>query len=265
MHGIDAIPVRLQVEGGAAAITLSSPPVNALTRPVIRGLEQALDGAEGVRVVVLRSAVDGVFAAGADLELMRTASTAEFLGYLDELRAVIDRVAAFPVPVIAVLDGHTLGGGLELALACTLRVASARARLGVPEIRLGLVPGAGGTQRLPRLVGPGLAADLVLTGRSLDGHAAFARGLVERVCEPDELDAVAAAVVQGLAGSSAPALAGALRCLRAATQDASTGAAVERDVLAELFAGPDGREGIAAFHERRPPVFGDSGHPLGAA
>jgi len=249
-------PVRLQIADAVAAITLDSPPVNALTRPVIRGLQQALDGAHEARVVVLSSAVDGVFAAGADLELMRTATPEEFLVYLDELRALVDRVAHLDVPVVAVLDGHALGGGLELALSCTLRIATRRARLGVPEIRLGLIPGAGGTQRLPRLVGPGLAADLVLTGRTLDGDEAVTGGLVGRVCDPEELDVVVASVVGGLARASGPALTGALGCLRAASElEPPAGATVERDVVAELFAGPDAREGIAAFHERRAPRF----------
>jgi len=252
-------PVRVQVTGGVATITLDSPPVNALTRPVIHGLERALDESTGARAVVVESAVEGIFAAGADLELMRTADVDGFLGYLDELRAVVERVANLPVPVVAVIDGHALGGGLELALACTLRIASARARLGVPEIRLGLVPGAGGTQRLPRVVGPALAADLVLTGRALDGAAAGACGLVGRVCDPGELDAVVTATVDGLAQASGPALQGALRCLRAADDPGGdAGAAVERDVIAELFGGVDAREGIAAFHERRPPVFADT-------
>jgi enoyl-CoA hydratase/carnithine racemase len=253
--------VGLQVVAGVATITLASPPVNALARPVISGLEVALDRVEAgeggdARVVVVRSAVDGLFAAGADLDLMREADTAGFMAYLDELRHVVERVAELDVPVIAAIDGHALGGGLELALACTLRVATTRARLGVPEIRLGLVPGAGGTQRLPRVVGQAAAAELVLTGRALRAEEALACGLVGRVCAPEDLDEVLTTLTTPIARGSRTAVAGALRCLRAAqAPGAREGALVERGVLEELFGGADAREGVAAFLERREPVF----------
>jgi enoyl-CoA hydratase/carnithine racemase len=256
--GPDDGPVRLTVVDGVATVTIERPPANALGDVVVDGLHAALDGvaAAGGRVVVLRSGVPRFFAAGADLDLMAAAEPAAFVAYVERLRTAIDRIAALPVPVIVVLDGHALGGGLELALACTLRVATPRAKLGVPEIRLGLIPGAGGTQRLPRLIGAGAAADLVLTGRSMGGEEAFRRGLVDVLCEADALDADVAALAGRIAGASGPAVRAALRCLRAAADpDEAAGMAVELDAVGTLFAGADGREGIAAFHAGRAPRF----------
>ncbi len=258
-----AQPVELRLEDRVATISLQSAPVNALTRSVVADLERALDEIVAVKgdpaapgVVVVRSAVEGIFAAGADLDLMREADTPAFMRYLDGLRDVVERVASFEIPVIAAIDGHALGGGLELALACTLRVATTRARLGVPEIRLGLVPGAGGTQRLPRVIGQAAAAELVLTGRALRAEEALVCGLVGRVCAPEDLDEVLASLTGPIARASRPAVAGALRCLRAAeAPGAGEGALVERGALEELFGGPDAREGVAAFLERRDPDF----------
>ena len=160
---------------GVTTITLSRPPANALGEPIIAGLAAAFDQAEADNsaVIVITSAVSGFFAAGADLTLFDNLDQAGFLDYLDRLRAQIERAHTGPWVSIAAVDGHALGGGLELAMACTLRVASAGAKLGVPEVKLGLLPGAAGTQRLPRLVGRGAAIDLLLTGRSVGGSEAL--------------------------------------------------------------------------------------------
>src|SRR5262245_44348018 len=143
------------VADGVMVVTLRRPPANALGLPIIEGLGAALDEADrrpDVKVLVVRSAVPGFFAAGADIKHMAAVDAASFTAYGDKLRGVLDRLAAPDRISIAAVEGVALGGGLELAMACTLRVGGAAARFGLPEVRLGLIPGAGGTQRLPRLV-----------------------------------------------------------------------------------------------------------------
>jgi enoyl-CoA hydratase/carnithine racemase len=141
---------------GVMVVTLNRPPANALGLPVLDGLHAALDAAEAsLKVMIVASAVDGFFAAGADIRHMSSADAASFAAYGDRMRAVNDRLAAAPWISVAAVDGLALGGGLELAISCTMRVSGPRARYGLPEVKLGLIPGAGGTQRLPRLIGRG--------------------------------------------------------------------------------------------------------------
>ncbi|MDP1818654.1 MAG: enoyl-CoA hydratase-related protein [Acidimicrobiales bacterium] len=253
------LAVEVSVADRIATITLTSPPANALGVAVKEGLAAALDAAEaaGARVLVVRSAVDGFFAAGADLKLLAGADAVAFAEYVDGLRGVLERIAALPQLSIAAVDGFALGGGLELAMACTLRVASPRARLGVPEIKLGLLPGAAGTQRLPRLIGRGPALDLLLTGRSIGGEEGFRLGLVDRLAPDGETDAVARGLAAELAAGAFEALAAVARCADAARDlPFAQGLAVERREILRLFGTADAREGVRAFVEKRPPVFG---------
>jgi enoyl-CoA hydratase/carnithine racemase len=250
-------PVCLSAHDGVGVITLRSAPANALGDAVVAGLRDALDeaAASGLRCLLLISAIDGFFAAGADLKLLAAGDAGDVAAYLERLRAPIEQLAALEIPSIAVIDGHALGGGLELALACSLRVAGPRARLGLPEIRLGLLPGAGGTQRLPRLIGRGAALELLLTGRSMDAQEALSCGLVDRV---DGADAAGCAqlLATRIAAHPAGALAAALRCVRVAASDPlARGLAYEAAELRDLFAGADAREGLAAFVAKRPPAF----------
>jgi enoyl-CoA hydratase len=179
-----------------------------------------------------------------------------FRRYLDTLRRPIERIASAGRPSIAVLEGQALGGGLELAMAASLRVAGRDARLGLPETRLGLIPGAGGTQRLPRLVGRGRALDLMLTPRTVDAAEAHAIGLVDRLTEPGRAEETALAWATQLADLPTSALAAVLRSVHEA-DDLPLAAGLEReaDRVADLFAGEDAREGVAAFLERRRPEF----------
>ncbi|MCP5026502.1 MAG: enoyl-CoA hydratase [Actinomycetia bacterium] len=251
--------VRYEHSNGAATLTLARPPANALGEPIIAGLSLAVEraAADGVGVVVVRSEVPGFFAAGADLTLFDGLEVEGFLDYLDRLRSVIEHLGEGPWVSIAAIDGHALGGGLELAMACTMRVASTAARLGVPEVKLGLLPGAAGTQRLPRLIGRGPAVDLLLTGRSVDGAEAHRLGLVDRLTEPGDTDRVAGELASALAAGPGEAHAAILRCVQAADRlELAAGMVVERDEVADLFASPDGREGVAAFLEKRRPSFG---------
>lgn len=252
--------VGYQFGDGVSTITLARPPANALGEPIIDGLASAFDRAEtdDSGVVVIRSAVEGFFAAGADLTLFDDLDQRGFLRYLDRLRAQIERADTGPWISIAAIDGHALGGGLELAMACTIRVASAEAELGVPEVKLGLLPGAAGTQRLPRLIGRGAAIDLLLTGRSLDGAEAHRLGLVDRLA-PSGSTAAATAHDLGLSLAQGPrqAHAAILRCVDAASRtDLADGMEIERAEVAALFDTADGREGVRAFLAKRRPVFG---------
>ena len=252
--------VGYEFADGVTTITLSRPPANALGEPIIAGLAAAFDQAEADNsaVIVITSAVSGFFAAGADLTLFDNLDQAGFLDYLDRLRAQIERAHTGPWVSIAAVDGHALGGGLELAMACTMRVASAGAKLGVPEVKLGLLPGAAGTQRLPRLVGRGDAIDLLLTGRSVGGSEALQMGLIDRLAG-EGVSAVEAAGVlaASLAHGPREAYQAILDCVDAAAQsDLGTGMQFERDQVARLFESPDGREGVQAFLEKRRPSFG---------
>lgn len=254
--------VRFELVGGGACgvVSLDSPPANALGEAVVSGLGAALDRAEEerARALVVRSAVPGFFVAGADLKLLAGLDLEGFLSYLDGLRAVLERLAALPLVSVAAIDGHAQGGGLELAAACTLRVASRKAKLGVPEVKLGLLPGAGGTQRLPRLVGRGPALDLLLSGRSAGGEEALRLGLVDRLVDDGEsVDAVALEWAERFATGPSRAQAAIVRCVDAARDTTlERGLAVERDELAALYATPDAREGVGAFLEKRAPRFG---------
>lgn len=242
-----------------ATITLESPPANALSTAVIDGLGTAIDAAVAAEVgaLVVRSALPGFFAAGADLKLLGSTDADGFAAYLTVLRGVLERIAALPIVSIAAIDGHALGGGLELAMACTLRVGGPGVRLGVPEVRLGLLPGAGGTQRLPRLVGRGPALDLLLTGRSLTAEEARSLGLLSRLV--DDADATAGSLAAELAAGPRQAHAAIIRCVAASELAPEEGMRIESEEVTALFGSPDGREGVAAFLAKRRPVFGDRG------
>jgi enoyl-CoA hydratase/carnithine racemase len=250
--------VGWRAEGDVAVVGLHRPPANALGLPIIDGLSTALDeiDAAGLRAVVLTSSVDGFFAAGADIKHMAAADADAFAAYGDRLRAVLERVAEPGRIVIAAVEGVALGGGLELALACTLRVAGGRARFGLPEVRLGLIPGAGGTQRLPRLVGRGRALDLMLTARQVPAAEAHAIGLVDRLVDDGAAESAAVALAGQLRAMSQPALAAVVRCVDAAFDvPLDEGLAYERNAIGELFTDGEAAEGIAAFVAKRPPRF----------
>ncbi|HEY3735469.1 MAG TPA: enoyl-CoA hydratase-related protein [Streptosporangiaceae bacterium] len=253
-----AAAVTWTAEGPAFVVYLDNPPANQLGQALIDGLAAAIGAFEdsAARVLVICSALDGFFAAGADIKLMAAADRAALAGYGASLRAVLDRIAAQDRPSVAAIEGRALGGGLELALACTLRVGSATARLGLPEPRLGLIPGAGGTQRLPRLVGRGRALDLLLTAREVAADEAQAIGLLDRLTGPGGALGGALDLAGQLAGLSRPALAAVLRCVDDAAQlPLAEGMAREAARVEDLFDSPDGREGLAAFVAKRPPRF----------
>ena len=243
---------------GIWRIVLSSPPANALSVPLLDGLHAAIDAAEAagsVKAVVVTSALDGFFAAGADIRHLARIDAGSFSAYGSQMRAVNDRIAAAPWISVAAVDGLALGGGLELALACTLRVSGPRARYGLPEVRLGLIPGAGGTQRLPRLVGRGRALDIMLTARQVPADEALAMGLVDRLTEGDVTSA-ALTLAAELSRASLPAQRAVIRAVDAAFDlPLEAGFKFEADQEQSLFEAGEAAEGIAAFVAKRPPNF----------
>ncbi|CAA9233091.1 MAG: Enoyl-CoA hydratase [uncultured Corynebacteriales bacterium] len=247
--------VRLEVEGGVGTIRLDRPPMNALNRQVQGELRdaalEATDRAD-VRAVVIYGG-EKVFAAGADIKEMVHADYAEMAERAGPLQAAFDQLARIPKPVVAAVTGYALGGGCELALTADFRVCGDNAKLGQPEILLGVIPGAGGTQRLARLIGPARAKDLVFTGRFVGAEEALRIGLVDRVVAPD--DVYTAAVEMAAKFVSGPALA--LRAAKAAIDggldgDLASGLRLETTLFASLFATEDRTIGMTSFVEQGP-------------
>ncbi|WP_181780268.1 enoyl-CoA hydratase/isomerase family protein [Pseudonocardia pini] len=243
---------------GVLVATIDRRPANALGPPIIDGLNAVLDEAErrDTRVLVLTSGIPGFFAAGADIKHMGTVDAESFTAYGDRLRGAVERLAAADLVSIAAVEGVALGGGLELAMACTMRVSGADARYGLPEVRLGLIPGAAGTQRLPRLVGRGRAIDIMATARQVSADEAKAIGLVDRLVEAGGARDAAVELAAGLATLSRPALAAVLRTVDAAFDlPFADGKRYEVEQIQELFETGEAQEGISAFLEKRPPKF----------
>jgi enoyl-CoA hydratase/carnithine racemase len=239
-------------DDGVALVMLDNPKVNALSRELLRQLEAAAGGlaADPPGAVVVTGG-DRIFAAGADIAEFGGPEEARAVG--GGFRRALDAVAAIPRCVIAAISGFALGGGCELALACDLRIASERAKLGQPEILLGIIPGGGGTQRLARLVGPAKAKDLVLTGRQVAADEALRIGLVDEVVPPDELHPRALALAAELARGAVVAQELAKRAIdRGLEGPLDAGLALEQDLFAEVFATEDAGVGVASFLEHGP-------------
>src|SRR5215467_4924612 len=243
---------------GIWVVTLDRPPANALGVPILEGLHAAIDAAEragDVKVMIVTSALDGFFAAGADIKHMSSIDAKSFMAYGDKMRAVNDRLAGVGWVSIAAVDGLALGGGLELAMACTMRVSGPRGRFGLPEVKLGLIPGAGGTQRLPRLVGRGRALDIMLTARQVEAEEAFRIGLVDRLADGAATEA-ALAWARNLLGPSLPAQMAVVRSVDAAFDlPLAQGHRYEALLEQGLFTGGEAAEGIRAFIAKRAPDF----------
>lgn len=247
--------------GALLTATLARPPVNALDGELIGALEalvaQAADD-PAVSVLHLRSG-EKAFCAGADLALMRTAfaspaGTEAMVALVRRMQRLFDRIEGAPFVALAELGGAALGGGLELALACDIRIAGSGARFGLPEVTIGAVPGWAGTQRLPRLVGPGRAKHLILTGQPVDAVTAAAWGLVTEVVAPERLAPRALELARRIAENAPTAVQVAKQLADAA---AGEGRTTTLESLATGFAAgtDDAREGVAAFRAKRPPRF----------
>lgn len=248
-------------DGAVAVVTIDHPPVNALSAPLLEELEaelERLDADESVRAIVLKGAGEKAFVAGADIsEFPSLREAAEEEGGsargIQKLGAHMD---AARTPFVAAIHGFCLGGGLELAMCCDIRVAAESARLGQPEIKLGLIPGGGGTQRLPRLVGLGRAMLLNLTGDFVDARTAYDWGLVEKVVPEEELLETALGIARTIASRSPHSVA-VLRELARTTRDLPLEEGLRREAYAfrQCLASEDGAEGVAAFLEKREPRF----------
>lgn len=243
-----------------ALITIDRPDaLNALSFQLIRDLGNAIDqvAATDCRALLFTGTGEKAFCAGADIEELRGRDMATVRRDTEAGQRIFSKLDDLPIPSVALINGYAFGGGLELAMACTFRVATPEAKMGLPEIKLGLIPGYGGTQRLPRLVGESRALDMIMTGRTVDAPEALSIGLVHRIVEDDPLeDTINFARTFTRFGLPA------LRAARVAVQRAldmpiGEGLKVEADLSTLGFQTEDAQEGMAAFLEKRKPIFKD--------
>ncbi|WP_372349767.1 enoyl-CoA hydratase/isomerase family protein [Streptomyces sp. KL116D] len=256
--------IRTELRDRVAVLKLDRPKqLNALSTPLVDRLDEelnALRAERAIRAVVLTGEGRG-FSAGADLAEIgsfaeTSAPSARFRDLVGHLTEVFQRLQEHPLPSVAALHGFAYGGGLELSLACDLRVAERGTQLGVPEMKLGVLPGAGGTQRLPRMIAPAVARQMILTGQPIDAERAHTLGLVNELAEPGRgLDA-ALALAETLAAGAPLALAAGKRLVDAAVAgELRQGVGYERETVSVLHSSRDSAEGLQAFQERREPRF----------
>jgi enoyl-CoA hydratase/carnithine racemase len=247
--------VRVEVDGGIATIRLDRPPMNALNAEVQAALAAAateVGERHDVSAVIVYGG-EKVFAAGADIKEMEGMSYTDMAEHSVTLQQFTRALARIPKPTVAAITGYALGGGCEVALACDFRVAAKNAKLGQPEILLGIIPGAGGTQRLARLVGPARAKDLVFSGRFVSADEALAIGLVDEVVEAEDVYAAARRRLEPYVGGPAHALRAAKEAVdRGLETDLETGLEIERMLFASLFATKDRATGMRSFVENGP-------------
>lgn len=252
----------LEINDGIAEVTINRPDklnaLNALTISELGACFSALQKDAAVRVVILTGSGEKAFVAGADISELAAASGPELERMAEIGQSLMWKIENLGKPVIAAINGFALGGGCELALACTFRYASSNARLGLPEVTLGLIPGYGGTQRLPRLVGRGHAMEMILTGRMIDAEAASHIGLVNGVFPQDDLLATTRDTAALIAKGSQATLRYALKAVNeGANVGLDAGCRLEAAIFGTVGALQDAREGCAAFMEKRKPDFKD--------
>lgn len=247
--------VRLEIEDGIGTIRLDRPKMNALNKQVqeeIRECAREAAANDEVKAVIVYGG-EKVFAAGADIKEMEAMSFQDMAVRAHELQACFTAVAEIPKPTVAAITGYALGGGMELAMCCDIRIAGDNAKVGQPEVLLGIIPGGGGTQRLARLVGPAKAKDINFTGRFVDAEEALRIGMVDKVVAPDEVYAAA----KEWAGQFRNSASLALRAIKAAVDgglngDLATGLKLESNLFASLFATDDQKIGMKSFVENGP-------------
>jgi enoyl-CoA hydratase len=250
--------VRFEVTEGVGTILLNRPPMNAINADLLRDLAAAALEAsrrDDVRAVVLWGG-EKVFAAGADIKMMAELSPAEMKPIITAMQDAFSLVEEIPRVTIAAVTGYALGGGCELAMAADLRFAAEDAQLGQPEIKLGIIPGAGGTQRLPRLVGLSRAKDIVFSGRMVPAKEALDIGLVDGVFPADQVyDRTVETARQYAEGPTAALRAAKVAINWGTKADLRTGLVIERETFTDLFSTQDQKEGMQAFIEKRQPTF----------
>lgn len=253
--------IACHLDGAVATVTIHHPPANTLTPELLSELSQVVEAVakdDAIKAVVL-TGTGRFFVAGADIRLLVSISSSqEGESIALHGQAILNRIESLEKPVIAAINGVCLGGGLELALCCHIRLVAEGSRLGQPEINLGIMPGFGGTQRLPRIVGQSKALELILTGDSISAQEAKSLGLVSQVIPPEDLLRQAQGLARKMASQSLPALRASLRAIsRGADMTLPEGLALEARLFGGLCETEDKREGLAAFLEKRQPQFTD--------
>jgi len=250
--------VRLEVEDGVGTIRLDRPPMNAINGDLLRDLRAVTEEAtvrDDVRAVVLWGG-EKVFAAGADIKMMAGLAPSQIKPVIGAMQDAFSMVEEIPKVTIAAITRYALGGGCELAMCADLRYAAEDAQLGQPEIKLGIIPGAGGTQRLPRLVGPARAKDIIYSGRFVSAQEALQIGLVDAVFPAGEVYAKSVEAAREYATGPTAALRAAKVAVNwGARTDLRTGLVIEREAFVDLFATEDQKEGMRAFVEKDQPRF----------
>ncbi|MGC8825449.1 MAG: enoyl-CoA hydratase-related protein [Anaerolineae bacterium] len=254
--------VRYSVDDRVATITIDHPPANAFDSQTVMDLEAAFEEATNdprVKVIIITGAGQFAFVAGADVnEINALKSPEQAKEVVLRGQALFNRIEASRKPVIAAINAVCLGGGNELAMACHIRIASANARFGQPEINLGIIPGWGGTQRLPRMIGKGKALELLLTGDMINAQEAYRIGLVNQVVPAGEVLKAAQGLAKKIASRSAIAISAILDCVDTGLKmSLSEGLLYEADKFASLLETEDMHEGVRAFLEKRQPQFKD--------
>lgn len=248
-----------EVKGQVGILQFNRPKAyNALNRQVFEELNQAMDMIhnKGNLRALLLTGGEKVFAAGADIKYMADLEPLEAENFITLINKASDKLAALPIPTIAAIAGYCLGGGLELALACDIRIASESSKYGQPEINVGIIPGGGGTQRLIRLIGPGWGKYLIMTGQLINAQQALQLGLITEIVKSEELLGRAMELAENLQAKSPIALRMAKRCIdNGQNVDLATGLEFEQKVFSLLFATADQKEGMEAFIEKRTPQF----------
>ncbi|GMA49183.1 enoyl-CoA hydratase [Alicyclobacillus contaminans] len=252
--------ILVEEQPGIVTVTLNRPEAaNALSRNLLYALHEALAAMRyrrDVRAVILTGAGEKAFCAGADLRERRGMDETEVRRTVDLIRAVVEDVATLPMPTIAAINGGAFGGGTELALAADLRVAASTAQMGLTETSLAIIPGAGGTQRLPRLIGLAKAKELIFTARRISAETALEIGLVNRVVDADQLLPTARALAEEIAANGPIAVRQAKFAIdRGAEVDLQTGLQLERQAYEAVIPTKDRLEGLAAFAEKRKPNY----------
>jgi enoyl-CoA hydratase/carnithine racemase len=253
--GYEQAPVKLDTRGDTAIVWLDNPPANSLAPHVIEGLQQAWEAIQGgeVRAMIVASPNPALFCAGADIKAFTQLDETSGRALLDGAHALFRAWEQSPIMTIAAVNGIALGGGCEIAMACDVRLAALSASFGQPEINLGIIPGFGGTQRLPRLVGPAKALEMNTTGESISAEEAYEYGLVNRVVADHELFDTALAWARKFARQAPVAIEQIKRASHKG--DLDEGIAAEKDAFLAAFTSQDAREGISAFLEKRTPRF----------
>lgn len=251
-------PILEKVEEGICWITINRPDrLNSMTLEMHQLIYEALDGAEKdntVGCIVITGAGNRAFCAGADVSQLGKLSPEEAKEFSEKGHQTLTKIYQHPKPVIAAVNGYALGGGCELAMACDLRIASEKARFGQPEINLGVVPGWGATQLLPRLIGPTRAKEMIMTGKMIDAQAAQQIGLLNKIVEADKLMEEVKDLAASLAKGPGIALMEAKKLLNLDLR-LDKGLTEEAKAFSRLFSTEDFREGVAAFKEKRKPSF----------